>query len=93
VENKRDEDGMPLRNVKDLDLYEVSILDRAKRPVYVGTLVSVRSDEQAVMYGETFTDEIQVREIETVPEQPEQAAENTVNYDEADRLIAEIKEE
>jgi HK97 family phage prohead protease len=95
VENKRDEDGMPLRNVKDLDLYEVSILDRAKRPAYEGTLVSVRSDEQAVMYGETFTDEIQVREIEqeTVPEQPEQAAENTVNYDEADRLIAEIKEE
>lgn len=94
VEHKRDEDGFPLRNVKDLNLFEVSILDRAKTPAYEGTLVSVRSEEEAVMYGETFPDGIQTREIEeTVPEQPEQAGENTVNYDEADRLIAEIKEE
>ena len=45
VENKRDEDGMPLRDVKDLDLIEVSILDKTKVPAYDGTLVAVRSDE------------------------------------------------
>lgn len=95
VENKRDEDGIPLRDVKDLDLYEVSLLDRAKTPAYAGTLVSVRSDSgDVMMHGDIFADEIQFREeTENVPDQPEQAAENTVNYDELDKLIAEIKEE
>ena len=32
------ENGMPTRDVKDLDLYEVSILDRTKTPAYEGTL-------------------------------------------------------
>lgn len=31
------EHGMPMRAVKDLDLFEVSILDRSKTPAYDGT--------------------------------------------------------
>ena len=42
VENST-EQGMPLRAVKDLDLFEVSILDRSRSPAYEGTLVSARS--------------------------------------------------
>ena len=37
------ETGLPFRSVKDLDLYEVSILNREKSPAYAGTLVNVRS--------------------------------------------------
>ena len=33
------ENGVTVRNVKDLDLFEVSLLDRTKIPAYDGTLV------------------------------------------------------
>ncbi len=39
------ETGLPFRLVKDLNLYEVSLLNREKTPAYNGTLVNVRSDE------------------------------------------------
>lgn len=95
VENKRDEDGMPLRDVKDLDLIEVSILDRTKIPAYDGTLVAVRADEDtSVFFGESFEDEINVREIEEkdndVTEQ-QNPVDKAINYDEWDSLIADMK--
>lgn len=47
VENGIDNDSkLPMRNLKDIELYEVSILDRSKTPAYNGTLVSVRSEEE-----------------------------------------------
>ena len=52
VEQRTDEDGYPLRNVKDLDLEEVSILDRTTTPAYEGTLVAVRSEESSIFYDE-----------------------------------------
>ena len=63
VKKKRDEDGFPLRDVIDLDLEEVSILDNRTTPAYDGTLVAVRSEEKSIFYGETFADEIQLREV------------------------------
>ena len=94
VENKRDENGFPLRDVKDLDLQEVSILDRSKTPAYDGTLVAVRSEENSIFFGEMFSDEIHLRELpeETndVPKQQETVEEN-INYDEWDSLIADMK--
>ena len=95
VENKRDEDGYFLRNVRDLDLKEVSLLDRTKTPAYDGTLVAVRADEEQVYIGESFTDEINVREdaveetVEEVPTQAEPVKE--INYDKWDALIADMK--
>lgn len=96
VENKRDENGFPLRDVKDLDLEEVSLLDRTCTPAYDGTLVAVRSAESSIFYGETFEDEINVRSVEepepeNVPKQPETVEVNKPNYDEAERLIADMK--
>lgn len=93
VEQKRDEDGFPLRNVRDLDLEEVSILDKTKTPAYDGTLVAVRSEESSIFYGETFADGIQLRAEETddVPKQQETVEENIINYDEADALIQDMK--
>lgn len=91
VEQRTDEDGMPLRDVKDLDLYEVSILDRTKSPAYEGTLVTVRSDDESVYYGETFEDEINVREEEPKQAEPVEDIEKVINYDEAEKLIADMK--
>ena len=57
------EDGLPLRKVRDLDLEEVSILDNTTTPAYEGTLISVRSDK-SVYFGDAFKDEIHLREID-----------------------------
>jgi len=81
VQQKRDEDGFPLRDVIDLDLEEVSILDNRTTPAYDGTLVAVRSEEKSIFYGETFADEIQLREM------PKEDTEEEVKEDE------EVKEE
>ena len=95
VEQKRDEDGYPLRDVIDLDLEEVSILDDTTTPAYDGTLVAVRSDERSVFFGETFTDEIQVRnlteESEEVPKQQETVETKDKRLDEFKKLIEDMK--
>lgn len=94
VENKY-EDGMPLRIVRDLDLAEVSLLDRTKIPAYDGTLVCVRSDESSMFYGETFEDEMNIREEraeEPIKEEPNQAEPvKEINYAEWESLIADMK--
>ena len=99
VDNKRDEDGMPLRNVKDMDLVEVSLLDRTKTPAYDGTLVAVRSDDSSVFIGESFSDEIQLRDEsteETTEEtkdetEQQESVDKAINYDEWHKLIEDMK--
>lgn len=53
VENGIDNDsGLPMRNLKDIELYEVSILDRTKIPAYNGTLVQCRDSEEPLNISE-----------------------------------------
>lgn len=55
-----DVDGMMTREVKDLNLYEVSILDRSKVPAYDGTLIQARDadgDAVSLNSGEPMTDD------------------------------------
>ena len=57
------ERGMPHRAVKDLDLAEVSILDKRKTPAYDGTLIMARSEDEPMHFrGEDFIDEVSIRE-------------------------------
>jgi len=93
VDHKRDEDGFPLREVNDLDLEEVSILDRTKTPAYDGTLVIVRADESSIFYGETFEDDVQIREETPEPEQvaEQPKADEQINYEEWDALLKELR--
>ena len=95
VAMKTDEDGYPIRNVRDLDLEEVSLLDRTKTPAYDGTLVAVRADEVETYFGETFTDELTIRELEEpkaeeVQTQVEEPVKQ-IDYSELDKLIADMK--
>ena len=61
VEETRDEEtGLPFRKVKDLNLAEVSLLNRKKSPAYVGTLVNVRDDGSTLYYSEDTEDEIEI---------------------------------
>lgn len=76
-------DGMPHRAVKDLDLAEVSILDRTKSPAYEGTLISARSEDDVMHFrGEDFIDEVETKE-----EQPEETPEEP-----ATEVVAEVQE-
>ena len=57
------ERGIPYRAVKDLDLAEVSILDRRKTPAYDGTLIMARDDSEELHFrGEDFIDEVSIKE-------------------------------
>ena len=60
-------DGMPYRAVKDLDLFEVSILDRRKSPAYDGTLITARAEGEDIQLqyrGEDFIDDVDIHEEE-----------------------------
>lgn len=92
--DEHEENGMTTRDVKDLDLYEVSLLDRTKTPAYDGTLLNVRTDgeeDKVIYFGENITDEINVRERpETTQKNQEKPA---IDYSEAEAIIAEMKGE
>lgn len=83
---KRIIDGIVNRAVKDLDLYEVSILDRTKTPAYDGTLIAARNKGDKMQFrGVEFIDkpeiheepkqEIQPQEVRKTPEEKPQPAE------------------
>ena len=41
------QNGMRERCIRDMELFEVSIIDDKKIPAYIGTSIEMRSDEQA----------------------------------------------
>lgn len=88
------EDGMTIRDVKDLDLFEVSVLDNKKTPAYDGTLVTVRSEEDIQYHGEPLLTDIEVREaVEEEPKQHEDVEKETIDYSPYEAMIKEMKEE
>lgn len=88
-----DESGLPLRKVKDLDLFEVSLLNRTKSPAYVGTLVNVRDDgtEERVNYSEEYEDEVEV--IDEVEKRAEDPQEETKDPEDNTPEVRELSSE
>lgn len=92
------ERGMPLREVKDLDLFEVSILNRKMTPAYDGTLVSARSidggEEQVYYRGEDTIEEVTVEggEQENQEETKENAEEVGADSQSANEEPEEVAE-
>lgn len=70
-----EENGLTVRNVKDLDLYEVSLIDRSHVPAYDGTLVAVRTADKSLNISDLVESEVKVR-----VEQEEPTATNTDNH-------------
>lgn len=86
-----EENGITVRNVKDLDLYEVSLINREKIPAYDGTLVAVRSkDDNAMNISEVIESELSVRVEE---EKTEPNAEDAIDYTKYHKLIDDMKGE
>ena len=68
VESGIDEETkLPLRKLRDLDLREVSILDRSKSPAYDGTLIMARADEDDMFISEAMISEEQYRVVDYTP--------------------------
>lgn len=89
--DNHDENGVPTRDVKDLDLYEVSILDRTRSPAYEGTLVSVRMEDSTAIYcGEMLETDIQIRD-ETDNQQSQETKPVDIDYTKFDAMIDEMK--
>ncbi len=91
-----EENGLTVRNVKDLDLYEVSLIDRARVPAYDGTLVAIRSaDDKAINISDLTESELSIRVEEEQPEKEDNhAADNgAVDYTEYHKIIEEMKGE
>ena len=92
-EARDDETGLPFRKVKDLNLAEVSLLNRRKTPAYVGTLVNVRDDGSTVYYSEDTEDEVEIID-ETIKEALEELRAEDPQEDQKDPEIKapEVKE-
>ena len=94
-----EENGLTVRNVKDLDLYEVSLINRARVPAYDGTLVAVRSadDSTSLNIGEYIESELNLRVEEEKPEQTQDnhadETNGAVDYTEYHKIIDEMKGE
>lgn len=91
-----EENGLTVRNVKDLDLYEVSLIDRARVPAYDGTLVAIRSaDDKAINISDLTESELSIRVEEEQPENEDNhAADNgALDYTEYHKIIEEMKGE
>ena len=94
-----EENGLTVRNVKDLNLYEVSLINRSKVPAYDGTLVAVRSadDSESLNIGEYIESEVNLRVEET--EQPVTSDNHAANdngavdYTKYHEIIDEMKGE
>ena len=91
-----EENGLTVRNVKDLDLYEVSLINRSRVPAYDGTLVAVRSadDSVSISIADVTESDIKIRVDEE--QQPtntdNHAADNgAVDYTKYHNIIDEMK--
>lgn len=103
VENTVEHD-MPVRAVKEMDLYEVSILDRAAKPAYEGNLITARSENNEIQFrSEPFIDKVVIKELreekssdkpveppaEEKTEQLKEAAQ--IDYSKYENIIKEMK--
>jgi HK97 family phage prohead protease len=96
------ENGMLTREVNDLDLEEVSILDRSKVPAYDGTLIMARDkdSEDSMFVSESFdSDSADVDVSHETAEKRDaknddvsRETEQQIDYSKYEAIIAEMKE-
>lgn len=81
------ENGMLTREVNDLDLEEVSILDRSKVPAYDGTLIMARSEgsDKELFVSESFDADDAGHDVSRETKQE-------IDYSKYEAIIAEMKE-
>lgn len=61
-------EGLPIRHIKDLDLFEVSIIDNRMSPCYTATSIETRADGEKVIEQRAYENKIVVENM--VPNEP-----------------------
>lgn len=89
----KQEDGMTVREVKDMDLYEVSLIDRRAVPAYDGTLVCVRSTDERMNTSDTTECEMNIRVEDEPKEEDDSNAPGAIDYSKYKEIIEEMKGE
>ena len=84
------ETGLPLRKINNLELVEVSLLNRKRTPAYSGTLVEVRSDGTEETSSIFYSSENE-EEVEHIREEAKEEAEVTEEVVSSD--VEELREE
>lgn len=98
VDKNYDDKGLLHRSVKDLDLEEVSILDRTRTPAYKGTLIMARDDKNVLLGEERDFESSDVVDT-TIKEDPQERQEPKqqevveIDYSKYDKMIQEMKGE
>lgn len=89
-DRKLNEAGIEERTVRDLDLFEVSIIDDKKTPAYIGTSIEMRDDDVKVV--EYRTDESVETDIQVEPEEPKENNAKKIDYSEYEERLKKVKE-
>jgi len=58
---------LPCRRLKDIDMFEVSIIDKTRLPVYAGTSIEYRAEEESTVAETRTFEEETVETVNTVP--------------------------
>lgn len=94
IKVKQKKDGEILvRDVNDIDLVEVSILDRTRSPAYKGNtleLVTRNEDGSTLLFSESFLDE-NFKDSDCSKKQSKANKQNTINYSECENIIKDMK--
>lgn len=93
------ENGLPTRAVKELDLYEVSVLDRQKVPAYEGNLITARSEEKDIQYrSEPLFTKVSIKNDTKKDSEPKKAKSSEtekilpqIDYSKYEKIINEMK--
>jgi len=89
------ENGLPTRAVKDLDLYEVSVLDREKIPAYEGNLITARSDEKIQYRSEPLLVKLDIKNtVSTTRAETDHLPDpiiDKIDYSKYENLIRDLK--
>ena len=89
-DRKLNESGIEERTVRDLDLFEVSIIDDRKTPAYIGTSIELRDDDVKVI--EYRTDESVELDIKEEPEEIKEDNAKKIDYSEYEERLRKVKE-
>ncbi|MCE5226698.1 MAG: HK97 family phage prohead protease [Porphyromonadaceae bacterium] len=77
-------EGLPIRHIKDLDLFEVSIIDDRMNPCYTATSIETRADGEKVIEQRAYENRIVVENMVETPKE-------VINYTEFENRISNLK--
>lgn len=77
-------EGLPIRRIKELDIFEVSIIDNRLSPCYTATSIETRADGEKVAEQRAYENKIVVKNMVETPKE-------TIDYSEYVNRIAKLK--